>query len=1323
MKKRKGRNHQLWNSEAEGLGKLGNNSVESFDPANTTKGFKRQRINASLQTVTIPTPTFTEEEEPFDFDKTLSEIYLTMKSRCEQTEDFLHTMEQTGTFENNEIKLEDIVVSKKLKEQEKRKKKSRKRLKPNACRRCRKKKEKCETMPGKSKCENCLRAIRRKNADPNDFPCIKHMDGRTKKIKKLLLRAREVWERLVKQEEAKLKSAAKDAHTEKSKILQSPADLYPHMMNPNKLRLPEDWTKAQIRDFIERYDYLGGGPTFVPPPPDFTYNSIIPNLMSKYRCCIERSFLRGDEGLKTKNKNKIENKLENVVEFENKIENKLENVVEFENKIENKLENVVEFNAKVVVFVPAVVLAVAETAAAAAAVVVVVVVACSGKVFMRRIAVVTTTAAVSGCAFYNSTLMKGRNESSHVNVPERNLPPGCMTCLEPPSGSRTGMPSSLLAWGSATYNANDPLEDRHGAMIESDLAIFGVFDGHGGWQVADFVSQHIFNTIADNIRSNDDGDESSSLQRAFEDTDKLYIKKVYDAFKLGFERTSRVGACGLVLVVGEAGLLVANAGDCRAVLGQKGVTTTIPSLDGENTTGLPDSNLDVRQDENEMLNRRLHQWSALSLSNDHSANSLRCQEELAKKHPGEDNIVVCKRPGACYIKGKLMPARGFGDLYLKDANFNGPKYTPLYGRVRGRHIPEPYTPPYVTVCPETTIHLFNLKSSLIGRRKQEISIFLKNETLDSEIRNNSEDENFSKENEDLTNSDSETLSIIEKLSKLGAGVSAPTLQLPSLTWPSASKVFSLATGTGEEENWRPNRSVTTGNSDGSFVIMGSDGLWDELTNEEAVGIVAQVREALDADIAAAVEAASFDVDVPKQQFQSNHKNLSLSAPSQIDGSVDVEKTSTSNASRSATNAVCTDGHIITDVRLAAQRAAQQAAERLVTEALAKAAARHAMPPQVLKMLPPGRSRRRDDSMSSSDESSKTDSHSILSNFPGYLQRLLPLPSKNVEEFGKLFLSRFLSGTLYNDPDDMSPEYQQCYRECRWKYGFFDRSITGIRTGAFGNDNSWGLHCRCLRNGEKIPGDDIDRTSTKPWDDSEYWCGPGDGTGFKTPYVCVLDSSVSIGYKTTTRKDAAARSETILHCGKCSACSHPDDMKVLYNTRHNITTDLTACSTKFARPELLNGDHSLSHLKQCMRESGVTFDDTRRFSGPNGPNCMECWTDNIMCDVVQCWSNPDCLKKFIDPTNPGALAGCVKCDETHCGAEFIKCAGANRRSSGIRSDITRTGDQVCTVGFYFDCSECHRKCGNDAGCNARCEELPSCKGPSISTDENGKVELI
>ena len=59
------------------------------------------------------------------------------------------------------------------------------------------------------------------------------------------------------------------------------------------------------------------------------------------------------------------------------------------------------------------------------------------------------------------------------------------------------------------------------------------------------------------------------------------------------------------------------------------------------------------------------------------------------------------KPGtsAWYVKARLQPTRAIGDAYLKYSEFNGPPGQ----RLRGRHIPPPYTPPYITARPETRI--------------------------------------------------------------------------------------------------------------------------------------------------------------------------------------------------------------------------------------------------------------------------------------------------------------------------------------------------------------------------------------------------------------------------------------------------------------------------------------------------------------------------------------------------------------------------------------------------------------------------------------------
>ena len=141
---------------------------------------------------------------------------------------------------------------------------------------------------------------------------------------------------------------------------------------------------------------------------------------------------------------------------------------------------------------------------------------------------------------------------------------------------------------------------------------------------------------------------------------------------------------------------------------------------------------------------------------------------------------------------------------------------------------------------------------------------------------------------------------------------------------------------------------------------------------------------------------------------------------------------------------------------------------------------------------------------------------------------------------------------------------------------------GVRVGALGNKNPLGQHCRCLDGGGATLGANIARRAHKPWDDAEFWCGD-----FSTLDVCTMDAATGKPVS-STRARAAAANATLLHCGKCSACSAPSDMQVLQDTRTYITTALTRCSVKFAEPSFLGGHRNLTLLRACIRKENITF---------------------------------------------------------------------------------------------------------------------------------------
>ena len=79
-------------------------------------------------------------------------------------------------------------------------------------------------------------------------------------------------------------------------------------------------------------------------------------------------------------------------------------------------------------------------------------------------------------------------------------------------------------------------------------------------------------------------------------------------------------------------------------------------------------------------------------------------------------------------------------------------------------------------------------------------------------------------------------------------------------------------------------------------------------------------------------------------------------------------------------------------------------------------------------------------------------------------------------------------------------------------------------------------------------------------------------------------------------------------------------------------------------------------------------------------CNDCWISNIMCTVQNCIFSCMTYAIFNGGVHSGSsteeLNECTKCDEVRCGPAFLECAGANRRRSGIISDIVRDDAEVC-----------------------------------------------
>lgn len=188
------------------------------------------------------------------------------------------------------------------------------------------------------------------------------------------------------------------------------------------------------------------------------------------------------------------------------------------------------------------------------------------------------------------------------------------------------------------YNANWPIEDRHDVRQSPRGDFFAsVYDGHGGWQCAEFARKRL--NIAAQAELNNSLAKSTeqvkgALTHAFLRVEREYLYQVKAAFELGFGAVAKTGSCALMVLVRDQKLFVANAGDCRAVLGRRRTSSSlVAGWSGGGGEGV---------------------MEAVALSNDHNAREKVEQDKLRRLHPCETDIVKCKRASACYVKGRLQ---------------------------------------------------------------------------------------------------------------------------------------------------------------------------------------------------------------------------------------------------------------------------------------------------------------------------------------------------------------------------------------------------------------------------------------------------------------------------------------------------------------------------------------------------------------------------------------------------------------------------------------------------------------------------------------------
>ncbi|KAI3949699.1 hypothetical protein MKX01_040916 [Papaver californicum] len=145
-------------------------------------------------------------------------------------------------------------------------------------------------------------------------------------------------------------------------------------------------------------------------------------------------------------------------------------------------------------------------------------------------------------------------------------------CLKSPSDIKSGFLPVFRSGSCSEIGPKQYMEDEHlcvdnlvehlgeSVNIPAPGAFYGVFDGHGGSDAATFIKKHILTYITEDAHF--PSCASKAVKSAFLRADHAFA----DACSLD----SSSGTTALTALMFGRTLLIANVGDCRAVLGKQG---------------------------------------------------------------------------------------------------------------------------------------------------------------------------------------------------------------------------------------------------------------------------------------------------------------------------------------------------------------------------------------------------------------------------------------------------------------------------------------------------------------------------------------------------------------------------------------------------------------------------------------------------------------------------------------------------------------------------------------------------------------------------------
>ncbi|XP_066337763.1 probable protein phosphatase 2C 74 [Miscanthus floridulus] len=138
-------------------------------------------------------------------------------------------------------------------------------------------------------------------------------------------------------------------------------------------------------------------------------------------------------------------------------------------------------------------------------------------------------------------------------------------------------------WLASRAGPRHAMEDAYAVVTDkndadSQLAFYGVFDGHGGRAAVDFVSERLSKNVVSAVLAAAGTTETRGEASSEEDAVSAAIRTAYlatDSELLTQHQDASGGACAATAVVKGGDLYVAHLGDCRAVLSRGGAAAAL----------------------------------------------------------------------------------------------------------------------------------------------------------------------------------------------------------------------------------------------------------------------------------------------------------------------------------------------------------------------------------------------------------------------------------------------------------------------------------------------------------------------------------------------------------------------------------------------------------------------------------------------------------------------------------------------------------------------------------------------------------------------------